>query len=559
MTISTPLWLSTISGRGRGKAPKVENFCSLDFRIILNPIVPLSGLVQGAWSAWSHRSSGQVLILTDGLLHLYSLDDRSVKQLSCLENILSVYPDIEDQVLAVTSSGILFSVNIRTDTSTELSSQVRNVSHVSGSSHHTCLLEASGHVWTRGAPPQVGVVTATEDYAKLRISPGCEVTQLVTGDNFTAVIARRRKGDIEDPSPLETPDTDTKEIKEQDPRPVCPLGLHVSSQSNQNQNYPNVKQSNQTSMKDDSVQVSDIDLDMIDGPARPGMLNSEIIRPNFAVTNVMNQVSSQVSSLGRSVWSNSMSLLSLTSYSSQDNPLKEGEACHSDTDSETLSQHSVSALVKSQSEPPAADPRPRHRRLSDVSPRGRGGLVLSLGESDLEREGERLASAAVWTWGAGKRGQLGQGDTLARNNPCLVALPGDEARPVKLSAGSHHLLALSDTGQVWGWGDNTGGQAVYTDINAMVTYPHPVVLQAGEVARDIACHGNVSALLTNNLRCYVFGNIAGRSHVRMQVVDIASDLDIPDSIIPSNLFMTGSGCVVSCYSSDNHYREIREA
>ena len=29
---------------------------------------------------------------------------------------------------------------------------------------------------------------------------------------------------------------------------------------------------------------------------------------------------------------------------------------------------------------------------------------------------------------------------------------------VKLSAGAGHSLALTDTGQVWGWGANTEGQ-----------------------------------------------------------------------------------------------------
>ena len=361
---------------------------------------------------------------------------------------------------------------------------------------------------------------------------------MVTGADFTAVIVRRRRlGDLEELTPLDTPDHDPEEVKQEDLGPVCPLGLQVSSQT------INPSHSNQTdniTKADDGVQVNDVELDMVDGHT--------LSRQNSAVTQVMGQVSH----IGRSVWSNSMSLLSLASFSSQDIPVKEGESSTSDTDSESLGLYS-----KSQSEPPPPVPdlpRPRPRRLSDTSS---SGLGLSLGaESDLVREGERLASAAVWTWGAGRRGQLGQGDTLARNNPCQVFLPGIESRVVKLSAGDQHLMAVTDTGQVWGWGDNTGGQAVYTDIGGLVTAPQPVVLQAGEVARDIACHGHVSALLTNNLRCYVFGNIAGRSHVRMQVVDIASDLDIPDMVVPSSLFMTGSGCVVSCYPTDNHYREI---
>ena len=503
----------------------------------MNLVVPLAGLVQGAWSL---KSSNRILILVDGRIHLYFLDESPPRPIQCLDEIISVHPDDGDQILAVTSSGVLYSVNIKEDTASEVSGcPVSQFSQVSGSCPpHCSLLDSRGRVWARGSPPQVGLVTASDDFTQLRISPGCEVTQMVTGADFTAVIVRRRRaGDTEELSPLDTPDNDPEDVNHEDLGPVCPLGLQVSSQS------ISPKHSNQNESKvDDGVKINDIELDMVDGPS--------LSRQSSAVTQVMGQVSH----IGRSVWSNSMSLLSLASFSSQDTPVKE-ESSDTDTESSGHNASSMSALVKSQSEPPGqGPPKSRPRRLSDTSS---SRLGLSLGAvSDLAREGERLASAAVWTWGAGKRGQLGQGDTLARNNPCQVHLPGIESRVVKLSAGGHHLMAVTDTGQVWGWGDNTGGQAVYTDIGCLVTAPHPVVLQAGEMARDIACHGHVSVLLTNNLRCYVFGNIAGRSHVRMQVVDIASDLDISKTIIPSSLFMTDSGCVISCYLSDNHYREI---
>ena len=53
---------------------------------------------------------------------------------------------------------------------------------------------------------------------------------------------------------------------------------------------------------------------------------------------------------------------------------------------------------------------------------------------------------------------------------------------------------------------------------AVVTSPQLITLQYGEMAIDIACHGNMSTLLTHNYRLYVFGNIGGHSHVRMQVI-----------------------------------------
>ena len=65
----------------------------------------------------------------------------------------------------------------------------------------------------------------------------------------------------------------------------------------------------------------------------------------------------------------------------------------------------------------------------------------------------------------------------------------------------------------------TQGQAVYTDIMAVVTSPQLITLQYGEMATDISCYGHMSALLTHNYRFYVFGNIGGHSHVRLQERD----------------------------------------
>ena len=82
-------------------------------------------------------------------------------------------------------------------------------------------------MWTRGSPPQLGLVTASDEFTQLRISPGCEVNQMVTGADFTAVIVRRRRaGDVEELSPLDTPDNEPEEVKQEDLGPVCPLGLH---------------------------------------------------------------------------------------------------------------------------------------------------------------------------------------------------------------------------------------------------------------------------------------------------------------------------------------------
>lgn len=57
--------------------------------------------------------------------------------------------------------------------------------------------------------------------------------------------------------------------------------------------------------------------------------------------------------------------------------------------------------------------------------------------------------------------------------PCLVALhPG--VKIVSVAAGGRHTLALSDTGQVWGWGYGGEGQLGLGSRIRTVSSPHPV-------------------------------------------------------------------------------------
>lgn len=66
-----------------------------------------------------------------------------------------------------------------------------------------------------------------------------------------------------------------------------------------------------------------------------------------------------------------------------------------------------------------------------------------------------LADGSVLSMGANERGQLGQGDTVARAS--LLAVPG-LARIVAVAAGLDFSLALDEDGAVWAFGSNVFGQ-----------------------------------------------------------------------------------------------------
>ncbi|VEN73241.1 hypothetical protein EPICR_140002 [Candidatus Desulfarcum epimagneticum] len=65
---------------------------------------------------------------------------------------------------------------------------------------------------------------------------------------------------------------------------------------------------------------------------------------------------------------------------------------------------------------------------------------------------------AVWAWGAGSRGQLGDGSYQARYSPVMVKDSQGKKHLTgikEIAAGHFHSLALDKDGRVWAWGDHS--------------------------------------------------------------------------------------------------------
>jgi hypothetical protein len=110
----------------------------------------------------------------------------------------------------------------------------------------------------------------------------------------------------------------------------------------------------------------------------------------------------------------------------------------------------------------------------------------------------------VWCWGNNDRGELGDGTAESRGNPTPVrGLPG---RAIDASAGYAHTCALLEDGSAYCWGDNTGGQIdsgsieerIFEPTRSPSTVPF-VTISAGQAHTcattaegEVYCWGNTS-------------------------------------------------------------------
>uniref|UniRef100_A0A2A4J9K9 Uncharacterized protein n=1 Tax=Heliothis virescens TaxID=7102 RepID=A0A2A4J9K9_HELVI len=120
----------------------------------------------------------------------------------------------------------------------------------------------------------------------------------------------------------------------------------------------------------------------------------------------------------------------------------------------------------------------------------------------------------VYTWGNGRRLQLGHGDISSQEEPTEVeALAG--IKIIKISAGGWHSLALSTFGDVYAWGWNDTGQlGIKNDKeNSNESYSIPTVIdlfdeQNAEViknAKEIACGSRHSVILLDDNTIWTTG------------------------------------------------------
>nr|WP_279550418.1 hypothetical protein [Leucobacter weissii] len=164
-------------------------------------------------------------------------------------------------------------------------------------------------------------------------------------------------------------------------------------------------------------------------------------------------------------------------------------------------------------------------------------------ERFVQVEAGRLFSVAlteggdVYGWGSNSSGQLGNGETAS-----AVAEPVRANRPegvkfVKVSAGERHLVALGDDGKVYAWGGNNYGQLGLGVSDATVLAPTAVDFGGDVVIRDvIASESHHTLALLDDGSVYAWGrNNNGQLGDGTQV-DSSAPLRVP---LPDGVALTG--------------------
>jgi alpha-tubulin suppressor-like RCC1 family protein len=95
------------------------------------------------------------------------------------------------------------------------------------------------------------------------------------------------------------------------------------------------------------------------------------------------------------------------------------------------------------------------------------------------------ASGKVWSWGQGRHGELGNGSTGLSGTPRLVKALSSK-RVVSIAAGGRHCAAVTFAGELYTWGDGRMGQLGHGDTQPRHA-PSPVVPLRGRHLASVAC------------------------------------------------------------------------
>ena len=106
----------------------------------------------------------------------------------------------------------------------------------------------------------------------------------------------------------------------------------------------------------------------------------------------------------------------------------------------------------------------------------------------------------VFVWGDSK-------DKLSKTDVKRVPQEVQEEGAAFVAAGKDHVLALTQTGKLVGWGDNSCGQYGFESVLNAISTPQELIDGiAPNQVKQLTCGYQTSALITTDGRAYVWGN-----------------------------------------------------
>jgi alpha-tubulin suppressor-like RCC1 family protein len=142
------------------------------------------------------------------------------------------------------------------------------------------------------------------------------------------------------------------------------------------------------------------------------------------------------------------------------------------------------------------------------------GIALLGGTLTLATASPARAAGAngegMLAWGGNTSGQLGNGSTKVASIPTATTLPVGAGAVAAISAGNSHSLAVTSTGKVLAWGDNTFGQ-LGNGTSTSSSLPVAVALPTGTDITAVSGGAAFSLALTSTGQVLAWGsNAAGQ-------------------------------------------------
>lgn len=118
------------------------------------------------------------------------------------------------------------------------------------------------------------------------------------------------------------------------------------------------------------------------------------------------------------------------------------------------------------------------------------------------------SKSGLYCWGSGWSGQLGTGKTKDLNTPTFVdtfQFKNGKCKIVKIAAGYHHSLALTDDGMIYTWGYGEVGQLGHGNSNKRVLTPKCIEGLNNIKFVDISASEHHTLALTDDGKVYAWG------------------------------------------------------